>query len=74
MDREVILTVDDSREIARFCSQVLLPELGYATQVAYTARQAYEIIRSTSISLMLLDLNLPDMTGFERCASSPTIA
>ncbi len=39
--------------------------MGFAARVAYTAKQALEIIHSDSISLLLLDLHLPDMTGFD---------
>ena len=39
--------------------------MGFSARVAYTAKQALEIIESDSISLLLLDLHLPDMTGFD---------
>ena len=65
MASETILVVDDNRQIADFCARKLLPEMGFAARVAYTAKQALEIIHSDSISLLLLDLHLPDMTGFD---------
>ncbi len=65
MESELILVVDDNHEIADFCANILLPHLGYRTLVAYTAGQAFDIIQENPISLMLLDLNLPDMSGFD---------
>jgi diguanylate cyclase (GGDEF)-like protein/PAS domain S-box-containing protein len=65
MEPETILIVDDNRQIADFCATKLLPEIGFNARVAYTAQQAFEMIQENSISLLLLDLHLPDMTGFD---------
>jgi diguanylate cyclase (GGDEF)-like protein/PAS domain S-box-containing protein len=65
MESETILVVDDNREIADFCANYLLPDLGFDSLVAYTGSQAYETIQENPIALMLLDLHLPDMTGFD---------
>jgi len=65
MESEIILTVDDNHEIADFCGNHLIPDLGYVGRVAYSARQAYQLLKKNSISLMLLDFNLPDMSGLD---------
>ncbi len=65
MKQQTILVVDDNRQIADFCVQTLLPELGFNAQAAYTAQQAMEYIQGNSIAMMLLDLHLPDRSGFD---------
>lgn len=62
---ETILVVDDDVEIAKLLAQEMLPMLGYKTLVAYDGKTAINIVRSQSVSLMLLDLQLPDVHGFE---------
>ncbi len=65
MEKETIFVVDDNRQIADFWSGVLLPDLGYSTLVAYSGKMALEVVRTHEISLMLLDLQLPDMSGLD---------
>jgi diguanylate cyclase (GGDEF)-like protein/PAS domain S-box-containing protein len=65
MNQQTILVVDDNRQIADFCAQTLLPELGFKARAAYTAQQAMEFIQGNSIAMMLLDLHLPDKSGFD---------
>ena len=63
---EKILVVDDEREIAELVSLYLQNE-GYEVLCAYTAAQALETVESQSLSLVLLDVMLPDMDGFDLC-------
>jgi diguanylate cyclase (GGDEF)-like protein/PAS domain S-box-containing protein len=65
MEKEIIFVVDDNRQIADFWAGILLPDLGYSTLVAYNGKTALEILRTQEISLMLLDLQLPDMSGLD---------
>ena len=65
MSDETILIVDDNRQIADFIAHKVVPELGYQSLVAYNGKTAYEIIKSNQVSLMILDLQLPDTTGLE---------
>lgn len=65
MKSPTILVVDDNRQIADFCAQTLLPEMGFNARAAYSAQQAMEYIQDNSIAMMLLDLHLPDKSGFE---------
>lgn len=65
MSNEVILVVDDNHQIAEFTAGTLLRGMGYHTLISYDARSAREMLLKNQISLMLLDLQLPDMTGLE---------
>jgi diguanylate cyclase (GGDEF)-like protein/PAS domain S-box-containing protein len=67
MSHEIILVVDDNRQISDFLSGTLLPSLGYEVMVARDANTAKKVIkqRKAKFDLMLLDLQLPDLTGLE---------
>lgn len=67
MSHEVILVVDDNRQISDFLSVTLLPDLGYEVLVARDAKTAIQVIKQhkANLDLMLLDLQLPDLTGLE---------
>jgi diguanylate cyclase (GGDEF)-like protein/PAS domain S-box-containing protein len=67
MSREIILVVDDNRQIADFLSGTMLPSLGYEVLVARDANTAKKLIKqhNAKFDLMLLDLQLPDLTGLE---------
>lgn len=64
--KETILIVDDEKEIADLLELYISAE-GYTVEKAYTAAEAFEIVRSRQISLALLDVMLPDINGFELC-------
>lgn len=63
--KETIYIVDDNRQISDFLSRKLLPSLGYETITSYDGNSALKFLRNKQISLMLLDLQLPDMTGID---------
>lgn len=65
MSNETILVVDDSQELADFTAHSLLPSLGYQAEVSYDGKTALKIIRSSPPALMLLDLEMPDITGLD---------
>lgn len=65
MDSETILIVDDSKEIANFLSEKILPSLGYKTLVAYDGESAMRMVETQDISLIILDLQLPDVNGLD---------
>jgi diguanylate cyclase (GGDEF)-like protein/PAS domain S-box-containing protein len=65
MSDETILVVDDNRQIANFIANKLLPGLGYETLVAYDGKTALHLVKTRRLSLILLDLQLPDMNGLD---------
>lgn len=65
MSGEMILVVDDSREIVKHLTEYLLPNLGYRAVAAYDGREGLEVVREEHPDLVMLDLNLPEMTGLD---------
>ncbi len=66
MAGERILIVEDERAVARGLEYGLSSE-GYAVAWADTARKALEMARREKPHLILLDIRLPDMSGFDVC-------
>jgi len=62
---ETILVVDDNRQITSFLTGELLPSLGYQSLEANDGKTALELVRTRPVSLMLLDMQLPDLTGLD---------
>ena len=61
-----ILVVDDEVEIADLI-EVYLKNEDYTVFKFYTAKEALQCIDSTTLDLAILDVMLPDMSGFELC-------
>lgn len=66
MDKQRILIVDDDENIAELISLYLLKEC-YATEIAYSGRDALTLVESFNPHLILLDIMLPDIDGYEIC-------
>lgn len=62
--KDHILVVDDQIAIASFLRKSLEAE-GYEVSIATSGKQALEMTRQTVPDLILLDLRLPDLSGFE---------
>ncbi len=63
---EKILVVDDEKEIADLV-EVYLKNEGYDVFKFYNAKDALLCIEQEQIDLALLDVMLPDLSGFELC-------
>jgi DNA-binding response OmpR family regulator len=59
-----ILVVEDEARIASFLRKGLQAS-GFATEVAADGGQALRLLRSREFDLLVLDLGLPDMDGFD---------
>ncbi|PLQ00595.1 hybrid sensor histidine kinase/response regulator [Cupriavidus pauculus] len=59
-----ILIVDDSADSADSMAE-LLTVLGHHAQPVYTGMRAVEAVRSFAPDVVLLDLEMPDMSGYE---------
>ncbi|MFH2202629.1 MAG: response regulator [Elusimicrobiota bacterium] len=61
-----VLVVDDDAMVVEFLIACLKKE-GYETQEAYGGEQGYKRAVSFKPDLMVLDLMMPDMHGFDVC-------
>ena len=66
-DTTTILIVDDDPTTCALTTTVLERE-GYRTRFCTNGKDALEVVASTPISLVLLDVMMPGMDGFEVCA------
>jgi|GEM_PF-560230 len=73
MTKNRILVVEDD-EISRLCLVALLRRLDVYSEEANSGQQALQLLEARSYNLILMDLQLPDMSGEEvlrRLSSSP---
>lgn len=63
-----ILVVDDSRDAADICA-TLLELSGHRVQTAYCGRRALELGEEFHPQLLLLDIGLPDIDGYQLARS-----
>ena len=66
VQRRSILIVEDDAAMADVLS-VRLDRQGFATLIAESGQSALKSLRAQKPDLILLDLRLPDMDGFELC-------
>jgi two-component system aerobic respiration control sensor histidine kinase ArcB len=59
-----ILLVEDI-ELNVMVAKALLEKLGQHVSVAMTGQEAIDMVKETTYDLILLDIQLPDMTGFD---------
>jgi len=61
-----ILIVDDEKDYVRVIEQTLTDE-GYKVITAFSGKEALEKVRDEAPDLMVLDINMPGMDGYEVC-------
>ncbi len=62
--RKTVLVCDDEKAIVRLI-QVNLERMGYDVVVAYDGKEALEKLRSLTPSLIMLDVMMPHVDGYE---------
>jgi two-component system KDP operon response regulator KdpE len=66
MNADPVLIVDDSPQIRRALRTILISQ-GFVVMDARTGEEALDLIRKERVGLILLDVNLPGMSGIETC-------
>lgn len=61
-----ILIIDDDQDLSDIISD-MLESYGYQVTCAGTSEQGFDLLAKHTYHLILLDINLPDSTGFELC-------
>lgn len=61
-----ILIIDDDEDLSFIISE-MLESYGYEVTCASDSARAFEMLGKNTYHLILLDINLPDTTGFELC-------
>lgn len=59
-----ILIIEDDPFISRMYT-AKLSSAGFAVEVSANGRDAYERMKATAYDLVLMDINVPELTGFE---------
>ena len=67
MEKQRVLVVDDDREIVNAIA-INLQNEGYEVLKAYDGLQALDIISTQNIQLIILDVMMPDGSGFGFCS------
>ncbi len=71
MENRNILIIEDEQKIADTL-QFGLAENGYLSDVAYDGLVGHDFFKSRSYDLVILDINLPGMNGYELCKAIRT--
>ncbi|MDE5620160.1 MAG: response regulator transcription factor [Ruminococcus sp.] len=61
-----ILIIDDDEDLSFIISE-MLESYGYIVTCTADSKRAFELLSENTYHLILLDINLPDTTGFELC-------
>ena len=62
-----ILIIDDDADLT-FIMADMLSGYGYKVESVTSVEEAFSVLEKKSFQLLILDINLPDGTGFELCS------
>lgn len=65
MERNILI-IDDDEDLSFIISE-MLQSYGYSVTCAENSETAFQLLSENTYHLILLDINLPDTTGFELC-------
>ncbi len=66
MSPKHILIIDDDKDLSFIISE-MLEGYGYEVTCSYDSESAFDLLAEHAYHLILLDINLPQMSGFELC-------
>ena len=66
MTEKHLLIIDDDEDLSFIISD-MLENYGYQVTCARNSEEAFSLLSENTYHLILLDINLPDTTGFELC-------
>ena len=66
MVEEKILVVDDSAEVQQQVNE-MLSQVGYSVVTCSSGKEALDFLDTERVDLVLLDINMPDLNGYEVC-------
>ncbi|MBI3607578.1 MAG: response regulator transcription factor [Nitrospirae bacterium] len=66
MTGQIVLLIEDDRDITRLIERELVSR-HYRVEMAHTGRDGLQIARRQHVDLIVLDLLLPDLSGFDVC-------
>lgn len=61
-----ILIIEDDNDLAQITSD-MLKNYGFEVQIVGDCEQAFTVLKDVQFQMILMDINLPDGTGFEVC-------
>ncbi|MFT5526007.1 MAG: CheY-like chemotaxis protein [Pirellulaceae bacterium] len=64
-ERTILIVDDDESQVAALCHR--FESLGYRTLAAYEGKRGIDVAETRHPDIVLLDVGLPDITGFEVC-------
>ncbi len=73
MTNKHILIIDDDEDLS-FIITDMLENYGYKVTCATDSEEAFGLLSENTYHLILLDINLPDTTGFEICKELRTVS
>lgn len=64
MEKERILVVDDEEAVREMVSKIV-SHIGYEAATARSGKEALEILKNESFTILITDIKMPEMDGFE---------